>query len=56
MEAYDGNTIVYVGEGEGGCCAGEDFFEFVSEWNLIETIPIPQWDGIHDYMFVYRRK
>ena len=56
-EAYDGNTIVYIGEGEGGCCAGEDFFNEMSyAWNLIETIPIPQWDGIHDYMFVYRRK
>jgi len=43
--------IVYIGEGDGGCCAPEIFwvdFKIEEEPN----IKIPQWDGIHDHLMV----
>jgi len=57
VELYKGETVVYIGEGDGGCNATEEFFEYL-EKNFVEqeTIAIPQWPGIHDYFVIWRRK
>ena len=56
LENYRGNTFIYVGELWGGCCAEDSFFEILdNEWEELETINIPQWPCIHDYLIVYRR-
>jgi len=54
---YRGQRVVYIGEGIGGCCACDEFFETLDkEWEEVEEATVPQWDGIHDYLTVYERK
>jgi hypothetical protein len=75
LKAYQGNTVIFVGEGSGGCTADDDFFRAMgehvyswgddgeaeerpvsNEWEKAKEINIPQWDGIHDYLTIYRRR
>lgn len=42
--------IVYIGEGQGGCNAPDGFFRRFHEEEI--SIPLPQWDGIHDYVSI----
>lgn len=49
--------LIYIGEGFGGCCANNAFFNFIEKkYDEIEFIDIPQWEGLHDYCFFYERK
>ena len=55
LHAYHGNHLAYVGE-HGGCTANEEFFELLEQqWKEIESVDIPQWDGMHDYLAIYER-
>lgn len=69
-ESAGGKRLIYVGEGYGGCTADDDFFAMVGDhdycsdepcqhgpptWRETQTLAIPQWDGIHDYLGVYER-
>jgi hypothetical protein len=59
LKAYQGDTFLYVGEGHYGCCGDKKFWSILDkEWEEDddEYMSIPQWDGIHDYFTVYRRK
>jgi hypothetical protein len=54
---YRGQRVVFVGEGEGGCCADDDFFALLAKrYELARTVDIPQWWGLNDYMAIYERK
>jgi hypothetical protein len=55
MEA-GGETLIYVGEGMGGCTADDNFHILTEEWHVEKTVNIPQWAGIHDYLSVYKRR
>ncbi len=56
LMAYEGSTLVYVGEGNGGCTGDERFFDLLeAEWDLISALTIPRFYGIHDALYVYRR-
>lgn len=58
LKAYRGDTLVFVGEGSGGCTGDDAFFNMLDGKSWVEsgeTVRIPQWYGIHDYLFVYRR-
>lgn len=56
LHAYCGDTLIYVGEGEGGCNADDAFHEELErDWKEVEYTPIPQWPGIHDGLTVYKR-
>lgn len=56
LRAYKGERLIYIGEGDGGCTASEEFFEELSRyWELVEEFDIPQWDGIHDSVQEYVR-
>lgn len=56
LKAFKGSRFVYIGEGQGGCTAVDEFFEELdSNWPEDETISIPQWDGINDYARFYER-
>jgi len=56
LDAYTGDTLIYVGEPDGGCNADADFhFRIRMEWTEATTVRIPQWWGLHDYLSVYRR-
>ena len=52
-----GNTVVFVGESDGGCTADESFFELLeARFDAVGCAGIPQWWGLHDSLTVYRRK
>jgi len=57
LMAYHGEHVIYIGEGSYGC-TGDDAFheELKANWARVKIVDIPQWDGIHDYMDIYRRK
>lgn len=49
--------VIYVGEGPGGCNADDRFFELLEGYyTLTFAHVIPQWEGIHDELYVYERK
>jgi hypothetical protein len=57
LACYEGDLLIYAGEGQGGCCADDAFFEMLeAEWSEIGTCPahISYW-GIHCYLAAYRR-
>ena len=57
LKAYKGDTLLYVGESEGGCCGGKSFWEELHyNWEETEYLSIPQWDAIHDAFYVYKRR
>lgn len=57
LKRYTGDTVIYIGEGYGGCAGDDAFHELLDlRYILIETISIPQWDGMHDKVFVYKRQ
>ena len=51
-----GTTVFYVGEGGGGC-TGDDRLEDIlcCDMEEVDTVEIPQWDGIHDYLRIFRK-
>lgn len=56
MEA-GGSTLVYVGEGSGGCTADDGFHRILDgHWSEAQYVCLPQWSGIHDGLSVYRAK
>lgn len=57
LQAYRGQRVIYVGEGDGGCTGTERFHELLGrEWEEIADAPVPQWDGLHDHLWVYERQ
>lgn len=57
LNAYAGREMLFVGEGDGGCCGDARFWDLVSKnWEEIGECHIPQWPCIHDWMWLYRRK
>lgn len=56
LHQYKGDTVVYIGEDD-GCTADESFHKFLSEdFEQVEDITIPFWDGLHDHLGIYIRK
>lgn len=54
LAAYNGRVVAYVGEGEGAATGDAAFHERLERgWMLAQTIAIPQWPGMHDYLFIY---
>lgn len=57
LEAYRGDTVVYVGEGRGGCCGDDGFHELLArDWETVRTLDIPHWPLVHDRLSVHRRR
>ena len=56
LEEFKGDKLIYIGENRSGCTANEDFFDLLeSKWKEKDVIHIPQWEGIHDYLFLFER-
>lgn len=56
LRRYKGARLVYVGEGDGGCCGDDDFWtEIEKGWKEVQSVAIPQWYGLHDALTVYER-
>lgn len=57
LRYYRGGRVVYVGESASGCTGDDKFHETLeTAWVLESTMILPQWEGIHDRMFSYRRR
>lgn len=57
LDAFGGDCVVYVGEGNGGCTGTETFHDTLeARYNLARTLQLPQWDGLHDRVMLYTRK
>lgn len=57
LRRYRGETVLYIGEEQGGCTGSDAFFQTLSRrFDLSETIEIPQWSGIHDCLQIWKRK
>jgi hypothetical protein len=56
LNIYQGPYVVYIGEDRGGCTADDKFFDMLdfkfTEENIIN---IPQWMGMNDRMYIYKR-
>ena len=52
-----GRVLAYIGEGRGGCTADDGFFDILdSDFEEIGGVAIPKWEGIHDYLKLYKKK
>ena len=60
LQAYlnaGGQSLVYIGESSGGCCGDDAFFNLIhAALELVSTIDLPQWYGLHDAVFLYKRR
>lgn len=57
IKTYQGSTIIYIGEGYGGCTGDDEFHKLLNaDWEQKQEIRIPQWYGIRDFMGIYQRK
>lgn len=58
LSLYGGDQLFYAGEGEGGCCADDSFFNLLAaEWDEVADCPHHvSYSGIHCYLTEYRRK
>lgn len=57
LTAYLGDRVVYIGEGEGGCCGTDGMFDlFDREWVEVASHRPVQWYGLHDWVTVYERR
>jgi hypothetical protein len=57
LSAYQGDTVIYVGEGWSGCTGDDRFHQLLHDnYEDVESIGIQQWYGLHDSCVVYRRK
>jgi hypothetical protein len=56
LREYKGDRLIYIGEGESGCTADEDFHDLLAkEWHEIASHRPIQWWGLHDDITVYER-
>lgn len=56
LTAYKGKTVIYIGEGYGGCTGDDVFHEKLnSEWIEVDSLAIPKYEHLHDYLYIYKR-
>ena len=52
-----GRYLAYIGESYGGCTGDDQFHEYVKDaFEMVEEIEIPQWGGLHDYLWIYKKR
>jgi hypothetical protein len=56
LRAYAGPRVIYIGEGQFGCCGDDAMFDLLArDWvEVADHVPV-QWDGLHDVVRVYHR-
>jgi hypothetical protein len=56
IQVFKGDVVLYCGEGDGGCTATEEFHDYLrAHFNKMADYRIPQFDGIHDSLEVWKR-
>lgn len=57
LKLHKGKYLCYIGEGDYGCNANNAFFDYLGEnYEQVEGVQIPQWEGLHDYLDIYKKK
>jgi hypothetical protein len=57
LSLYDGDRLIFIGEGDGGCTGTREFFAALeSKWEEVAQHDMVVWDGIHDTVTVYDRR
>jgi len=57
LSRYTGDTVVYIGEGSGGCTGDDKFHAMLYErFAEVKQHDIPKWWGLHDSLEIWRRK
>lgn len=57
LAEYRGDRFALVAEDRLGCVGGRTLWDEIdANWEETRHIHIPQWDGIHDGLSIYRRK
>lgn len=57
LDAYEGNTLIYIGEPKGGACANDAFFDAIdTDWVTLKWVDIHTWPGVHDEMTIFKRE
>lgn len=56
LRAYAGRRVIYIGEGEGGCCGDDGMHRMLAaEWREVAEHRPVQHFGMHDWVTVYDR-
>ena len=49
LKDFKGDKLIYIGEGQGGCTADDNFFELLDrQWVKVTGLSILQWNGLKD--------
>lgn len=57
LKRFGGDKLILVGEGSGGATGSTGLWSAVErEWVYDGEIDIPRWQGMHDWVQLYRRK
>lgn len=57
LSLYTGKKVIYIGEDQYGCTGCEEFHNRLNnEFKIVDTVDIPNWDGIRDYLHLYERR
>lgn len=52
-----GRSLYFIGEDQGGCTADDAFFKVLDrDFEEVAECGIPQWDGLHDWLWHYRKR
>lgn len=56
IRLFEGQHVIYIGEPRGGTTGDDLFFHLLDEqFELLESVKIPNWPGYRDKLQVYRR-
>jgi len=56
LEKFKGNKVVFIGEDRKGCTADKKFYDLLKKfWKLKMYMPLEQWPGVNDKLFLYDR-
>lgn len=51
-----GRTVIYIGEGHGGCTGTDEFHNFLDKhYEEIKHVRLEQYEGIHDSLTIFER-
>lgn len=57
LSQFKGETVIYVGEGAGGCTGNDRFHQLLADrFEQVEQVYIPRWQYLHDLLVIYKRK
>lgn len=57
LNLYQGDTVVYIGEGRYGCTGDDAFHDLLEDFYYCEkSVDIPQWGGLHDALYIFKAK